>query len=327
MIKKSDNLTCASLEHPSFIVYDMIALLISKDDINMKNIETLEHVLNYIDTHLDEPLSVEVLAKEAGYSPYHFSRVFSWGLGVSAMDYVRKRKLNIATYYLSTSMRIVDIAIALGFETHSGFSKAFKRHYKCSPEIYRDHAHATYPAIPSISALNTYTIGGIIMNPRIINQEAFELIGYKITTTTVDNKNNRDIAAMWQTYKQSGDARKLHTESFITEHSEFGVCLPPHEGLDSFDYLIGLKYEGHDIQNDYVTITIPKATYAIFTVPTSTPDNFTQNIQGTWNYIFNEWFPSSGYEFDNKGIDYEYYSLSDINDESLSCDIYLPVKK
>lgn len=292
----------------------------------MKNSETLEQVLKYIDANLDKPLSVEGLALQAGYSPYHFSRVFSWGLGISMMEYVRIRKMNMAAYYLSQPMKIIDIAMALGFETHSGFSKAFKKHFNCTPDAYRTYKSQTdFPEHPSLTSLTTYHIGGHLMKPRIMTQEAISIVGYKLTTTTIDGQNSQEIPAMWRNYHQSGDAERLHNEAFVKNHSEYGVCLPENPETKTFDYMIAVAAE--PASTTYETALIPAAIYAVFTVPASVPENFVQNIQETWNYIFNEWFPTSGYEFDKNGLDYEYYPIDSIDDDSLLCDIYLPIRK
>jgi AraC-like DNA-binding protein len=55
-------------------------------------IEILQEMLRYIDTHIREKLNVEKLAARAGFSPYHFCRVFQWEVGYSIMEYVRNRR-------------------------------------------------------------------------------------------------------------------------------------------------------------------------------------------------------------------------------------------
>jgi len=51
-------------------------------------VEILQEMLRYIDTHIREKLSVKKLAARAGFSQYHFCRVFQWGVGYSIMEYV-----------------------------------------------------------------------------------------------------------------------------------------------------------------------------------------------------------------------------------------------
>lgn len=163
------------------------------------------------------------------------------------------------------------------------------------------------------------------MKPRIVTQPEISIVGYKITTSNIDGQNNQDIAAMWRNYHQSGDMVRLHNEPFVKNHGEYGVCMPEDVDSKSFDYIIGVA--ATTASTTYQSARIPAATYAVFTVPASVPDNFVQNIQETWNYIFNEWFPTSGYELDTVGLDYEYYPIDSLDDQSLLCDIYLPIRK
>lgn len=63
------------------------------------------------------------------------------------------------------------------------------------------------------------------------------------------------------------------------------------------------------------------AEYAVFEVPESDGlDELHENIQKTWKFVFGEWFDGSGYRFDHKAMDFEYY----IGDRTF---IYVPVKE
>ena len=59
----------------------------------MKSIQSMNQVLKYIDAHLEEMLTIEMLAKVAGYSEYHFIRVFKECMHTTVMEYVCKRRL------------------------------------------------------------------------------------------------------------------------------------------------------------------------------------------------------------------------------------------
>ncbi len=57
----------------------------------------IENCIEYIEEHIKEPLTVNQITKEIGYSSYHFCRVFSFLKGMPLMEYVRKRKLSLST--------------------------------------------------------------------------------------------------------------------------------------------------------------------------------------------------------------------------------------
>lgn len=62
----------------------------------MSYIDSLERALNYIESHLNDEIDLLTLAKEAGYSLYHFQRVFKGAVGDSIKEYIRKRRITEA---------------------------------------------------------------------------------------------------------------------------------------------------------------------------------------------------------------------------------------
>ncbi len=101
--------------------------------------------IDYIEDHLKEDLTAEALAGIAGFSPYHYYRVFNAYVGVPVMEYIRRRRLAYAVVELAQGRRIIDIAMEYGFDTHNGFGKAFRKTYGCSPEKYRLHVSGQVP--------------------------------------------------------------------------------------------------------------------------------------------------------------------------------------
>jgi len=291
-------------------------------------IEILQEMLQYIDTNIKEKLSVEKLAARAGFSPYHFCRVFQWEVGYSIMEYVRNRRLFYAASELTSCKRIVDIAVDYGFETHSGFSKAFRRYFGNSPEKYREHASFDVPKLPILEKNKQYVNGGIVMEPKMIKKDSVKIAGFALKTSTKDGENNKAIPKFWQEYLSDGRMKKLHGESFIKSHAEYGACFPQNSENGEFVYVIGVEVkDGSNISDAYHVCTIPEALYAVFSSPPADKVNFTKEIQGTWKYIYSEWFPKSGYEFDNGKVDYELYDERCMGETNNVCGIYIPVVK
>jgi AraC family transcriptional regulator len=285
-------------------------------------------MLSYIDTHIREKLSVEKLAARAGFSQYHFCRVFQWEAGYSIMEYLRNRRLAYAASDLSTGKRILDIAVDYGFETHSGFSKAFRRYFGCPPEVYRMHASFDVPKLPILSRNKRYLTGGIVMEPKMLKKEAVKLAGFALNTRTKGGENKKAIPQFWTDYLSDGRMQKLHGESFLKSHAEYGACFPENPENGEFAYVIGVEVkEGYDIPDGYHVCTIPGALFAVFSSPPADESNFSPAIQGTWDYIMSEWFPNSGYEFDGNGVDYELYDERCKGKTGKVCDIYIPVVK
>lgn len=294
----------------------------------MRYADILQDTLEYIDAHLGETLDTELLASLAGFSPYHFSRVFHFGVGYTVMDYVRRRRLAFAASELSSGKKIIDIALEYGFESHSGFSKAFRRQYGCSPETYRVHAQSKRPELPSLTHMIQYVTGGIVMEPKFVTRPAIKVAGFSLKTTNKDGENNAAIPAFWLAYLNDGRCQKLHKEDFVKSHSEYGACFPENPQTGEFIYVIGVEpKDGADVPPPYECYELPAATYAVFSSPPSDRANFSNSIQGTWSYIYNEWFPNSGYEYADGCVDFELYDERCMGDTGCVCDICIPVTK
>jgi AraC family transcriptional regulator len=98
-------------------------------------------VLEYIDLHLDDDLTIDLLSNVAAFSKYHFHRQFSEFLGISVYKYVQLTRLKRASYQLAFRdwMPIVDISLASGYENHESFSRAFKKSIGQTPSEFREH--------------------------------------------------------------------------------------------------------------------------------------------------------------------------------------------
>ena len=98
----------------------------------------IQKVTYYIETHLDDELDVSTLAKEAGYSPYHFCRIFKLHIGESAMSYATRLKLErAASEVMYGKKSMIDIAFDAGYQTPTGFLKAFKLRFGTTPTAYQ----------------------------------------------------------------------------------------------------------------------------------------------------------------------------------------------
>ena len=290
--------------------------------------EILQHVLAYIDENIQAELTAAELAKLANFSVYHFHRIFQWNVGYSLMEYVRIRRLNFAAAALVSGRKIIDIAVDYGFETHSGFSKAFKRYYGLPPEKYRLHATGVKPALPLLKETQKYAIGGIIMEPKFVTLPDVRLAGYTLLTNNNGGQNNSEIPAFWGAYLSDRRTNRLHNSDFVKDHAEYGACFAENPETGDFTYMIGVEAkDGASIPAEFDVRYLPAATYAVFSTPPSDAAGFSSSIQGTWSYIMNEWFPSSGYAFAQGCVDFELYNESCMKENGKSCDIYIPIVK
>ena len=99
----------------------------------------LRRVIDYIDEHLKDDISIAELADIAGYSPWHLYHLFKDCTGTPMMEYIRLRRLSSALDEMAQGRKLYDVALDFGFETQGGFCKAFQRHFGCSPTRCRTH--------------------------------------------------------------------------------------------------------------------------------------------------------------------------------------------
>ena len=99
---------------------------------------SIEKTKKYIKEHLSENLSAEKIAAFAGYSVFHFCRVFKEETGKSLMSYVREKRLEQAEKALEKGENTADVAAKCGFETQSGFSRAFAKQFGERPAKKRN---------------------------------------------------------------------------------------------------------------------------------------------------------------------------------------------
>lgn len=98
----------------------------------------IRRLLDYIEQHLGEALSLETMAAEIDLSPLYLSRAFRAVVGQSPHRYVVSRRIELAKRLLAdTELPIADIALAAGFSSQSHLSVWFRRLVGVSPAVYR----------------------------------------------------------------------------------------------------------------------------------------------------------------------------------------------
>lgn len=93
--------------------------------------------LLYIQEHLGEALSLKDIAFFVGYSEYHYERVFKQWMGMGVMEYVKEQRLQQAWEQIQNGEKIITVAFQYGYQSHSGFTKAFKRRFGISPSLVK----------------------------------------------------------------------------------------------------------------------------------------------------------------------------------------------
>jgi AraC family transcriptional regulator len=94
----------------------------------------------FIRLHLDEPLTLDTIAREAGASSYHFVRLFQAYAAETPFEFLRRIRLATSLRLLQEDPEgaITEIAMSVGYETPSAFNKAFRKILAMSPREFRN---------------------------------------------------------------------------------------------------------------------------------------------------------------------------------------------
>lgn len=109
----------------------------------------LTRVVDYIDAHISEAISLADMSAAAGLSRTHFTAQFRLATGCKPHDFILLQRVEAAKRHLvETSHPLLDIALMVGFQAHAHFSTVFKRFVGETPGRWRRHHLAEGPQRP-----------------------------------------------------------------------------------------------------------------------------------------------------------------------------------
>lgn len=108
----------------------------------------MQRILNLIEATLDAEVTPGELAERSGYSLWHFLHLFQQEAGMPLCRYRTRRRLAHALWHISQGMNITDAALRWGFETHSGFYRAFVKEYGMPPTAWLKTHRVNPPSVP-----------------------------------------------------------------------------------------------------------------------------------------------------------------------------------
>ena len=99
--------------------------------------KTVRAVINYINLHLNEELTLAILAERFQKNATSLSSAFSKEVGINVTNYIHQTRINEAIrYFNTTKMSISEVALAVGFQDFAYFSRLFHKQIGCSPREY-----------------------------------------------------------------------------------------------------------------------------------------------------------------------------------------------
>lgn len=281
-------------------------------------IEGIGDAIDYIEKNITEELTIENIAKQAYVSPFYFQKGFAMLCGYTIGEYIRQRRLTLAgSELIATDGKIIDIALKYCYDSPDSFTKAFSRFHGVTPTAVRKEG----AMIKSFATLKIkFSLeGGFVMDYKIIEKEAFTIIGSSRVFSYEESK--AEIPKFWTEHFQAGKGEIIC--------GMYGVCFDENKGKDEFEYLIADHYDpSREIPVGYVTKVIPKHTWAVFACKGPIPNS----IQDMNEKIFSEWLPNCKDYTIASGYNIEMYSdvaeyPKGTQDENYYSEIWIPLEK
>jgi AraC family transcriptional regulator len=289
--------------------------------------ERMNAAIDYIEENLAGEVDFSIAAERACCSTFHFQRMFFAIIGLTPAEYARRRRLTLAARELTTgSPKVIDVALKYGYDSPEAFTRAFRSVHGTSPTAAREPG-VTLTAFPRVS-FNIILKGGSDMDYTIIEKTGFNIALTKRQFSTAGGQNFVLIPQFWQEFLKSPDYAAMIAFTggkvgAVTRSSMLGVCWvdkpinDPHDY--EFYYGIAVELPPKGGTGKFEKMAVPAATWAVF-------DCTLENLQDVTRRIFSEWFPSTGYEHDDKP-ELEIYFPEDPRSKVMQCQIWMPVVK
>lgn len=265
----------------------------------MQHLTRIQHAVDYIEAHLASPIRLADVSAAAFSSLSYMHRIFYQLTGHTMKEYIRLRRLSrAATRLLTSTDRVIDIALDSGFDSAESFSRAFKKQYAISPRALRQHP-VTLPLLPPYNT-SQFTPTALAdtdftLDLSYTTQQATEVIGFLTHTTLENHQQTVDICQ----FAERTLPRLAHAFD-LTQTPVYGVYTNMTDASE-FDYtLAGQPHALTHATPQLVRHCLPAGSYATFHL------NRNDRIKQAWHYIYGQWFALTT-QYRAGGFDYELY--------------------
>lgn len=272
----------------------------------------VQQALWYIESHFAEPITLEEIAEAGGVSRHHMTRAFGAAVGASPMRYMRGRRLSEAARRLAGGAPdILGVALDAGYDSHEAFTRAFRDQFGVTPERVRAAACLDHLKLVEPTRMNE-PIKADLAPPRFEDAKTLLIAGLG---ERYNPQTMAGIPAQWQRF-----GPHIGNIPGQVGGPAYGVICNG-DGEGNIDYIAGVEVTDFDgLPADFARIRIPAHRYAVFTHA-----GHVSTIQRTWNAIWSQWLPESGFKSAD-APDFELYGANfDPQSGSGGFEIWIPV--
>jgi AraC family transcriptional regulator len=285
----------------------------------------MNRVLDFIQEHLHEPLTLEDIAQEALLSKFHFHRIFKMVTSESLTQFIQRLRIEKAAniLYCESKASLTDIALNCGFSSSGYFSRVFKEHYGISPTEFRkmsvqEKQQFIQTQIKGLYPLKNYNLLQEDIRIEIKNVPKMHLA--YIRKVYFDTKDEASIIHQVFEYiigwgnnkglmdKDTKIVGVIYDSLLLTPFSkyQYDACITVPDSVKD-DGVVGVK-------------DIDEGKYVILNLRNVSKEEFERSIFT----LFNSWFPTSGYSVDYRPILEFYYGPN--SDTNYTLDFCVPIQ-
>lgn len=292
-------------------------------------IQLIQQAICYMEEHICENINYIDVAKSVHMSGYQFHHAFSFITGMTANEYIRKRRLTLAAQELqTTNISVIEAAYKYGYESPEGFSKAFSKFHGSTPKQAKRKGATLHLFNPLV--IKIILEGGNVMDYRMEHREGEQFIALvkAFPNEIANDDNDHSISDFWEECAEKNLIEPMKLLRAEGKRDLYGMCSPVKENETHFNYGIGVMIdEDTDMlkleqfkKNGYSIWKTKPADYAVFKC--FGPDG--ECLGETWSKFFKEFVPQTGY-MQTEDTDYEIYFEN--GEIGLFCELWVPVEK
>ena len=270
----------------------------------MDYLDQVQRGIDYIEANLEYDIEASDVARHAGISHWHFQRIFKALTNETLKTHIRSRRFSESLDKLAnTRERVLDIALAAGFESQASFTRAFRKAFSITPAHYRKRPSAlAFVRKARFDAdYLSHIHSQVSLEPEILEQPELQLVGMCTRFFGVDSEKNNmadKLPRLWAAFLPH-----LEMVPHRIPGGCYGVVMQTPARSDELEYWAAAPVARVEspLPGGLLSLCVPASRYARFAHRGRVAE-----LDKTVNYIYSSWLLRSGCRH-TYGCDLEFY--------------------
>ncbi|AGF72474.1 AraC family transcriptional regulator [Corynebacterium halotolerans] len=248
--------------------------------------------IQLIEENLAGAIDVGRLARAALTSEHHFRRMFASLSGLPVSEYIRRRRMTVAAAEIIAGRTVLDVALRYGYGSPEAFNRAFKAMHGLTPSEAR-RPGAVLRSQPQLR-FHLRIEGSTEMEHRIVEKEAFRLVGFRTRVPLVHEGPNEAIAE----FERGLDRAAVERLAELSDTEPAGLVAVTDNLEDRGTEGSGLDYwravaTTRPAPAGMESLEVSAGLWVVF----ATEGTFPGALQHLWADAATEWFPANPYRW------------------------------